>query len=146
LKSLIATIAALIIIMPAAFLLTACLVNAPGQVSGNPADTVTLPGVNDNPPLNETGTGFQNRMINPNNKTRPGFNGSMGPKMRDNTSDAQGQQRFEAVQQKAEEACTGKNEGDACTLAMPMGEAAGTCKLTDAKLLCAVEMPNRNPN
>jgi len=68
---------------------------------------------------------------------RAQFNRSM------NLTDEEMKQQFEEMQQKAIDACTGKNEGDACQFQGPMDESNGTCKISDGELACAIVRPMR---
>jgi hypothetical protein len=58
-----------------------------------------------------------------------------------NLSEEQRQEMMQEMQQKAAEACQGKNEGDTCKIQTPGGEINASCKAEEGNLMC---MPN-NP-
>ena len=66
---------------------------------------------------------------------------------REGFNDEQRQQMMAEMQQRSIDACTGKNEGDSCTMEAPQGRGPvegmqGTCKIENENLLCKFERPN----
>ncbi|MBN1156850.1 hypothetical protein JXA85_04485 [Candidatus Woesearchaeota archaeon] len=61
-----------------------------------------------------------------------------------NISDDEMQQRFEELQKLAQEACSGKEEGNECSVENQRGTMSGECKTTEGKLLCTFGRPERS--
>lgn len=66
------------------------------------------------------------------NRPPPGPRGWQGM----NISDEQRAQMMAEIQQKAAEACQGKNEGDLCELESPRGMINGSCQAIENSLIC----------
>jgi len=60
-----------------------------------------------------------------------------------NLSEEERQKLFEERQQKAIEACQGKNQGDVCKIQTPRGELNTTCKTEEGNLMCISNYPMR---
>jgi len=81
---------------------------------------------------------------------RQGDFGNDGQQMRgpQGMPDEQRQQMMVEMQQKSIDACSGKNEGDVCTIEAPQGRGPignsmeGTCTVENEKLVCKVERPD----
>jgi len=63
------------------------------------------------------------------------------PRMNQNLTEEERQQFLQERQQKAIEACDGKDEGENCIFESPMGEMEGICKMMDNNLFCTLERP-----
>ena len=66
-----------------------------------------------------------------------------GPRQFGNMTDAQRQQMFAQMTQQAIDACSGKSEGDTCTMTSQRGDRSGNCTMRNATLQCNTSVGGR---
>ena len=85
---------------------------------------------------NRSGGGPRNGSFGGNGFPGGSRNGSFG-----NLTEEQQRQMADERQKAAIDACSGKKEGDSCTIQTPRGEQKSTCKIESGILACALAIP-----